>query len=94
MTLSTNDIAQTMLSISDTQHNNILILCWVSHFIYCYAECHYAACLFAECHYAECPMRNVIMRNVIMLHVIMLSAIMLSVVVPSIQFPFTSNESQ
>ncbi len=34
-------------------------LCWVSHFIYCYAECpyaesHYAERLYAECYYAEC----------------------------------------
>ncbi len=42
------------LSISDTQHNNALPLCWVSLcwvlcFIYCYDEYHYV-----ECHYAEC----------------------------------------
>ncbi len=29
-------------------------LCWVSQFIYCYAECHFAECRYAECHYAEC----------------------------------------
>jgi hypothetical protein len=42
------------LSICDIQHNNAmsigwLSLCWVSHFIYDYGECHYA-----ECHYDEC----------------------------------------
>ncbi len=41
------------LSKSDTQHNNALPLCWVSHFIYCYAECHYAECHSAWCRYAE-----------------------------------------
>jgi hypothetical protein len=43
-----------ILSKSDAQHNNALPLCWVSHFIYCYAECHYAEYRYAECHYAEC----------------------------------------
>jgi hypothetical protein len=50
------------ISINDTQHNNTLqwvSLCWVSfwrlsHFIYCYAECHNAECHCAECRYAEC----------------------------------------
>jgi hypothetical protein len=39
---------------NDTQHNNALLLCWVSNFIYYYAECHYVECLYAECRYAEC----------------------------------------
>jgi hypothetical protein len=26
----------------------------MSHFIYCYAECHNAECRYAECRYAEC----------------------------------------
>jgi hypothetical protein len=26
----------------------------VSHFIYCYAECHHADCRYTECRYAEC----------------------------------------
>ncbi len=44
---------------NDNRHNNTLPLCWmllfwVSHFIYCYAECHYAECHYAECRYAEC----------------------------------------
>ena len=30
------------VSLNDTQHNNALPLCWVSHFIYHYAECRYA----------------------------------------------------
>jgi hypothetical protein len=29
-------------------------LCLVSHFIYCYPECHYAECHYDECQYAEC----------------------------------------
>jgi hypothetical protein len=29
-------------------------LCWVWHFIYCYAECHYAKCCYPECHYVNC----------------------------------------
>ncbi len=42
------------ISISDTQHNNAqplwwVSLCRVSHFIYCYDECHYG-----QCHYDEC----------------------------------------
>ncbi len=46
-------------SINDTQHNNAMLLgwlssCWVSHFIYCYAECHYTECRYAECRYVEC----------------------------------------
>jgi hypothetical protein len=32
----------------------IVLLCWVSHLIDCYDECHYADCHYAECHYAEC----------------------------------------
>ncbi len=51
---------------NDKQHNiNITLplclvsLCWVSHFIYYYAEfqnadCRYAECCCAECRYAEC----------------------------------------
>ena len=44
---------------NDTQHNNTLplcwmFLCWVSRFIYLYAECHYAECHYSECRYAEC----------------------------------------
>jgi hypothetical protein len=30
------------------------MLCWVSLFIWCYAECHYAECCYAECHNAAC----------------------------------------
>jgi len=33
----------------DAQHNNALPLCWVSRFVYCYAECHYAECRSAGC---------------------------------------------
>ncbi len=67
-------------SISDTKHKNPLqlyrvSLCWVSHFIYyyaeyCYAECcyalwHYAECHYNECHYVECHHLNAIMLNVV-----------------------------
>ncbi len=48
MTVSIKGLFVT-LSIHDTQHYNALLLCQVSRFISCYAECH-----FAECHYAEC----------------------------------------
>jgi hypothetical protein len=53
--------------IDDSQHNNNLSLCWVSLFIYCYAECRsaechiqalYAQCHYADCHYTECPGAN------------------------------------
>ncbi len=47
-------------------------LCSVSHFIYCYVECHYASV----------GMLNVIMLSVEMLNDIMVSVIMLSVVAP------------
>ncbi len=26
----------------------------MSHFIYCYAQCHYDECRYAQCHYDEC----------------------------------------
>ena len=42
------------VNINDTQQNNDLILCWVSCFIFCYAECPYAECPYDECRYAEC----------------------------------------
>jgi hypothetical protein len=47
------------LSISNTQLNNSLplywvLLCLVSRFINCYAECHYAEYHYVECHYALC----------------------------------------
>ncbi len=42
------------VSINDTQRNNALLLCCVSHFIYYFAECHYAECHYAECRNAEC----------------------------------------
>jgi len=35
--------------ISDTQPFCWMLLCWVSRFIYCYAECHYAECRYTEC---------------------------------------------
>jgi hypothetical protein len=35
------------------QHNN-LSFCGVSHFIYCYAECHYAVYHYAECECDAC----------------------------------------
>ncbi len=43
LTLSTKGLFAT-LSINDTQHSSTLQLCWVSCFIYCYAQCHYAEC--------------------------------------------------
>ncbi len=47
-TLSIKGLHVTFI-INYTQRNNALPLCWVSSFIYRFAECHYA-----ECHYAEC----------------------------------------
>jgi len=71
------------LSISDSQHNNALLLCWVSlccvsHFIYFNAECCYAECRIAVCHITI--MLNVVMLNVVMLSVVMLNIVMLNVV--------------
>jgi hypothetical protein len=45
-------------SISDTQQNNALPLCWESQFIYCYAECHYVECCYSECHCALSTQSN------------------------------------
>jgi len=36
------------VSINDTEHNNALLLCWVSHFIYYFAECQSVAALPCE----------------------------------------------
>jgi len=52
------------LSISDTQHNNALplcwvLLCWVSRFIYYYAEF-----LYAECRGAELSIRSFDQQNI------------------------------
>jgi hypothetical protein len=44
-------------SIADVQHKNTpyrVHLCWVSRFIYYYAEYQYAECHYAECHDTEC----------------------------------------
>jgi hypothetical protein len=41
------------LSINESQNNSVLPLCWVSPFVYYYAEFHYADCRYAECRYAE-----------------------------------------
>jgi hypothetical protein len=61
MTLNLKSLFVTVVSLNFIQHNWPLALktyrvplCWVSRFIYCYAECHYAECWYAECHYAEC----------------------------------------
>ncbi len=43
-----------LINISDSRHNNALQLCWVSNFIYYFAEYRYADCRYAECRYAEC----------------------------------------
>jgi hypothetical protein len=52
VTLSLNVIQQ-----KNAQHNKIAtipsVLCWVSQFTYCYADCHYAECRYAECHGAD-----------------------------------------
>jgi len=60
MTLSIKGLYVT-LGISDTQHNNDPLLCWVPlcwvwRFIHYYAECHYADLLSVVivAHYAEC----------------------------------------
>ncbi len=42
----------------DAQHNNTLLLwwvslCWVSRLIHRYGECHFSECHSAECHSAE-----------------------------------------
>ncbi len=52
MTVSIRSFYLTV-SIKDTQHSSALLLClvslcWVSHFIYYYAECHYAECRSAH----------------------------------------------
>jgi len=36
------------LSISDIQHKNAMLLCWMWHFIYYYAKCCYAECRYVE----------------------------------------------
>jgi hypothetical protein len=41
-------------TLRNIQHIINLLVCWVSFFIYCYAECLYAECRYAECCYAEC----------------------------------------
>ncbi len=48
-TLSIKNLVLTFCR-NDPQHSNTLTFCWVSRFMYCFAECHYA-----ECRYAECP---------------------------------------
>jgi hypothetical protein len=64
MTLSITTLSMRIfhvtLSICDSQHKRhsaLLLgwvsLCWVSHFIYYYAERHYAECRYAECRCAE-----------------------------------------
>ncbi len=77
--------------ICDTQHRRHLAyemlwcvsLCWVSCFIYCYADCHYS-----ECHVLFIVMLNGIMVNFIVLNVIILSVIMLNVFMLNIVAPF------
>ncbi len=78
-------------SLSATQHDDTLQLCWVSLFIYYYAECPYAECRYTECHYAECViLLSVVKLNVIMLNVIMQSVIMLSVIMLSVSYCWES----
>ncbi len=49
---ATLSISNTQLN--DTRHKNLVSLCWVSCFSYCYAHCHYSECHYVKCHYAEC----------------------------------------
>ena len=53
MTLNIQGLNVT-ISTNNIQHNNALILCRVSRFIYCYPECLHAKCLYDECRYAQC----------------------------------------
>ncbi len=60
------------LSITTLSHNAECRSCSVSHFIYCYAECHNADCHYYEFCYAEfCTvMPSVIIRDAILLSVV------------------------
>jgi hypothetical protein len=48
MALSIKSLLVTF-SNNEIQHNKTLPKCWVSHFIYCYAERNYVECRYAEC---------------------------------------------
>ncbi len=48
-----------------------MLLCGVSHFIYCDPECHYVECHYVECYCAVCRILFIVIHNVIMLSVIM-----------------------
>jgi hypothetical protein len=81
------------LSTNNTQHSNSLYwvpLCWVSHFIYCYAECRYTVCHYTECHYTECHFSEchyaVLLCWLSLCWVAMLNVIMLNIVVLNRQF--------
>jgi hypothetical protein len=52
-----------MTTDNGTRHKRKMSLCRLSHFIYCYAECHYAECPYAEYHYAECSGTRYLNRN-------------------------------
>ncbi len=70
-----------MLSINDTQHNNIRDWLHVEghyaeRFIYFYAECHRA-----ECHYAERCVLFILMLSVIVLNLVVLNVVIQSVIV-------------
>ncbi len=66
------------LSISDIQHKNdlplcLVLLCWVPHFIYDYAECRCAECCNAECRDAK-YIRGLSLKNFQPSHVFAIKA--------------------
>ncbi len=71
-TLRIMTLSKTTFSINDPRQNNALPSCWVSYFVYYYAEFHYA----------ECRILSIIMLNFIMLNVVMLNVVLLCVVAP------------
>jgi hypothetical protein len=78
-----------------------VLLCWGSHFIYSYAECHNAECHYTECRFAErryaedrilfimmsCHYAECHPSFILMLNVIMLSVVILNVVLLSVVAP-------
>ncbi len=63
--------------------NNDLPLCWVSRFIYDYAEYHFAECLILNVIFLSFVMLNVIILSDIMLNVIILSFVILNDIILS-----------
>ncbi len=76
LTVSMNGLYVT-LSIIQTEHNwhsahqssFWALLCWMPHFVYCYAECHYVECDYGKCRILFTDMLSVSMLSLIMLNV-------------------------